>query len=70
MEYYQIKINEYLNDNFIKKFPEPIINKIKYLLEDGKRIRPVLYLILTDIENISGEEENNILKEKKRLFMI
>jgi geranylgeranyl pyrophosphate synthase len=67
MEYYQNKINEYLNDNFIKKFPEPIINKIKYLLEDGKRIRPVLYLILSDVENISGEDNNNILKEKKQV---
>lgn len=56
MEHYKNKINDYLNNIFIKQFPEPIIDKIKYFTEDGKRIRPILYLIFTNIENISGKD--------------
>ena len=74
MEYCQNKINDYLFNNFIKEFPEPIINKVEYLLTDGKRLRPILFLIFSDINNeeyninrnISGEttETDSFIKEK------
>ena len=74
MEYYQNKINDYLFNNFIKEFPETIINKLEYLLTDGKRLRPVLFCIFSDVEyetlgnkyiNISGDKLEEDLKFEK-----
>jgi geranylgeranyl pyrophosphate synthase len=52
-------INNFINTKYINNFPIEIHDKIKYLFNDGKKIRPILSLCFFGIEN--GIENEIIL---------
>jgi geranylgeranyl pyrophosphate synthase len=60
MESYYNNFNNYLLNKHLLYYPESIKDKIKYILEDGKRLRPILYLIFAGIKEIEIEIEKNI----------
>jgi geranylgeranyl pyrophosphate synthase len=49
MEKYIAQFNNYFSNSFIYNFPEIIHEKIHYLLEDGKRIRPILFIVFSGV---------------------
>ena len=49
-------INNFINTKYINNFPIEIHDKIKYLFNDGKRIRPILSLCFCSIENENASE--------------
>ena len=58
--YYDI-INKYINTIFINDFPEILQDQIKYILNDGKKIRSILYLSFSNYINFSNNNINYIL---------
>ena len=56
MEKYFDIINNFINTKYINNFPIEIHDKIKYLFNDGKRIRPILSLCFCSIENENTSE--------------
>lgn len=56
MEKYFDIINNFINTKYINNFPIEIHDKIKYLFNDGKRIRPILSLCFCSIENENASE--------------
>ena len=56
MEKYFNIINNFINTKYINNFPIEIHEKIKYLFNDGKRIRPILSLCFCSIENENPSE--------------
>ena len=51
MDLYFNEIETFIMTNYIKEFPEEIQDKVIYLLQDGKRLRPILSLIFSCCEN-------------------
>ena len=51
MDLYFNEIETFIMTNYIKEFPEEIQDKVIYLLQDGKRLRPILSLIFSSYEN-------------------
>lgn len=51
MDLYFNEIETFIMTNYIKEFPEAIQDKVIYLLQDGKRLRPILSLIFSCCEN-------------------
>lgn len=61
MEKYFDIINNFINTKYINNFPIEIHEKIKYLFNDGKRIRPILFIAFSHIADLSRvEKEDNI----------
>jgi len=56
--YYDI-INKYINTIFIDEFPEALKNQITYILNDGKKIRSILYLSFSNYINLNNNNNNN-----------
>jgi geranylgeranyl pyrophosphate synthase len=52
MNNYFINIEKYIITKYITKYPNELKDKILYLLQNGKRLRPILFLIYSDCENI------------------
>jgi geranylgeranyl pyrophosphate synthase len=63
MDNYFDIINNFINTKYINNFPIEIHDKIKYLFNDGKKIRPILSLCFGSIENGNdyGNENEIIL---------
>ena len=59
MELYYKEFEHFLMNIQIKDYPEQLQDKVKYLLEDGKRLRPILCIIFSgiDIEDIYDQDE-------------
>ena len=51
MDLYFNEIETFIMNKYIKEFPEAIQDKVTYLLQDGKRLRPILSLIFSCCEN-------------------
>lgn len=51
MDLYFNEIETFIMTNYIKEFPQAIQDKVIYLLQDGKRLRPILSLIFSCSEN-------------------
>ena len=51
MEYYFIEIENFIMKKQILEYPELIQDKIIYLLQDGKRLRPILCIIFSGLDN-------------------
>ena len=51
MDLYFNEIETFIMNKYIKEFPEAIQDKVIYLLQDGKRLRPILSLIFSCCEN-------------------
>jgi geranylgeranyl pyrophosphate synthase len=52
MNNYFINIEKYIINKYINKYPIELKDKILYLLQNGKRLRPILFLIYSNCENI------------------
>ena len=50
MNNFFIKIENFILNNYINRYSLELKDKILYLLENGKRLRPILFLIYTDID--------------------
>jgi len=50
MDLYYNEIENFIMNKYIKEFPEEIQDKVIYLLQDGKRLRPILSLIFSSCE--------------------
>jgi geranylgeranyl pyrophosphate synthase len=62
MEKYQNIINDFINSTYIHNYPIELQDKIKYLLNDGKKLRPILCLCFSNIGDIGDNiKKNNIL---------
>ena len=51
MENYFTEIDNFIMKIQILDYPEEIQDKVIYLLQDGKRLRPILCIIFSDLEN-------------------
>jgi geranylgeranyl pyrophosphate synthase len=65
MEQYHKIINNFIDNTYINEFPPELHDKLKYLFDDGKRIRPILCLIFTNINKLEGEGEGELKREWK-----
>lgn len=67
MELYYKEFEHFLMNIQIKDYPEQLQDKVKYLLEDGKRLRPILCIIFSgiDIEDIYDQDEVFINLDEK-----
>ena len=54
MNNYLIKIENFIKNKYINTYPPELKDKIFYLLQNGKRLRPILFLLFT------GEDECNV----------
>jgi len=50
MNNYFKKIENFIFNNYINNYPNELKNKFKYLIENGKRLRPILCIIFSNIE--------------------
>jgi len=60
MEIYSNILNDFINTTYINNFPIDLQDKIKYLFNDGKKIRPILCLCFSGISKFDNNIENNI----------
>ena len=60
MDLYFNEIENFIMNKYIKEFPEEIQDKVIYLLQDGKRLRPILSLIFSCCENCIDSKRNII----------
>ena len=65
MEYYFTEIDNFIMKIQILDYPEEIQEKVIYLLQDGKRLRPILCIIFSDLEN-SNLNNRDIFKLKTK----
>jgi geranylgeranyl pyrophosphate synthase len=56
MNNYIIKIDKFIKNKYINTYPPELKDKVLYLIQNGKRLRPILFLIFTG----ETELENNI----------
>ena len=56
MNNYSIKIDTFIKNKYINTYPPELKDKVLYLIQNGKRLRPILFLIFTG----ETELENNI----------
>ena len=56
MNNYSIKIDTFIKNKYINTYPPELKDKVLYLIQNGKRLRPILFLIFTG----ESELENNI----------
>ena len=61
MEYYFTEIDNFIMKIQILDYPEEIQEKVIYLLQDGKRLRPILCIIFSDLENSNLNNNQNHL---------
>ena len=60
MNNYFLNIEKYIINKYINKYPIELKDKILYLLQNGKRLRPILFLIYSNCKTIEIEISNNI----------
>jgi geranylgeranyl pyrophosphate synthase len=61
MEYYFTEIENYIMKKQILEYPEDLQDKVIYSLQDGKRLRPILCIIFSGLENNSLETYKQII---------
>ena len=54
MNTYFNNIEKFIFEKYINNYPFVIKNKIKYLLQNGKRLRPILCILFSNINNIDN----------------
>ena len=55
------QINYYFHNTYLTKYPMAIQDMLIHLFNDGKRIRPILFIAFSHIADLSGvEKEDNI----------
>ena len=71
MELYYKEFEHFLMNIQIKDYPEQLQDKVKYLLEDGKRLRPILCIIFSgiDIEDINYINNINNIYDQDEVFI-
>jgi geranylgeranyl pyrophosphate synthase len=69
MQYYFTEIENYIMKTQILEYPEDIQDKVIYSLQDGKRLRPILCIIFSGLEN-NNLESLEKYKEKKLFHSI
>ena len=65
MEYYFIEIENFIMKKQILEYPENIQDKVIYLLQDGKRLRPILCIIFSGLENTTNINNTQELYQNK-----
>ena len=65
MQYYFTEIENYIMKTQILEYPEDIQDKVIYSLQDGKRLRPILCIIFSGLENNNLE---SLEKYKEKIF--
>jgi len=61
MNNYLIKIENFIKNKYINIYPPELKDKVLYLLQNGKRLRPILFLLFTgedEIENTINNTHN------------
>jgi geranylgeranyl pyrophosphate synthase len=61
MDYYFTEIENYIMKKQILEYPEDLQDKVIYSLQDGKRLRPILCIIFSGLENNSLETYKQII---------
>ena len=69
MENYFKEINNFIIEINIKNYPEEIRDKVKYFLQDGKRLRPILCLLFSGIE-IKQNEKTELNESNSIIYTI
>jgi len=64
MNNYFQKIEKFIFNNYINNYPNELKNKFKYLIENGKRLRPILCIIFSNIEY-----KNNYITNITNIFV-
>ena len=70
MNNYFIKIENFIKNKYINTYPLELKDKVLYLLQNGKRLRPILFLLFSgedeleldsNINNINYKYKSNII---------
>jgi len=64
MNNYLKKIEKFMFNNYINNYPDELKDKFKYLVENGKRLRPILCIIFSNIEY-----KNNYITNITNIFV-
>ncbi len=64
MNNYFKKIEKFMFNNYINNYPNELKDKFKYLVENGKRLRPILCIIFSNIEY-----KNNYITNITNIFV-
>ena len=83
METIYNKYNNFLMNIQINEYPKTIQDKVKYLLQDGKRLRPILCLVFSNVgsigvssissicdSNVGNVGESNIGEKEKLIYTV
>jgi geranylgeranyl pyrophosphate synthase len=68
IEKYKKKIENYLNEKFILSYPIEIQEYLIYIFKDGKKIRPILYLLFSG--HFNKYDTNNITTCDLRIILL
>ena len=59
MNNYFINIEKFIINKYINNYPNELKDKVLYLLQNGKRLRPILFLIFSDSSDSSDNSESS-----------
>ena len=58
MNNYFVNIENFIYKKHIYNYPIEIQDRVKYVLQNGKRLRPILCLIFSNVDNTISNEIN------------
>ena len=73
MNNYLIKIENFIKNKYINLYPPELKDKVLYLLQNGKRLRPILFLLFTgedELENTIYETYINYKSKKTIIYIV
>ena len=70
MEYYFTEIENFIMKKQILEFPKDIQDKVEYLLQDGKRLRPILCIIFSGLELTQYNKKDDTANSKNIIYNI
>ena len=73
MNNYLIKIENFIKNKYINLYPTELKDKVLYLLQNGKRLRPILFLLFTgedELENTINSIYINYKSKKTIIYIV
>ena len=60
MNNYLIKIENFIKNKYINTYPPELKDKVLYLIQNGKRLRPILFLLFTGEDECNGKNVTHV----------
>ena len=70
MNNYLIKIEKFIKNKYINLYPPELKDKVLYLLQNGKRLRPILFLLFTGEDELENTTNDSYINYKSKTYII